>query len=81
MIPGVEPILLDLEKLLLLSDSMENLNFYRIIEISEPEKKSKKKSDFFLRSQVATYTVFHEESESEVEKCKFLRPEAENRKN
>ena len=28
----------------------------------------------FLRSQVAIYTVFHEESESEVEKCKILEP-------
>ena len=25
----------------------------------------------FLRSQVATYTVVHEKSESEVEKCNF----------
>ena len=28
----------------------------------------------FLRSQVAIYTVFHEESESEVEKCQILEP-------
>ena len=28
----------------------------------------------FLRSQVAIYTVFHEESESEVEKCQILKP-------
>ena len=28
----------------------------------------------FLRFQVAIYTVFHEESESEVEKCKILEP-------
>ena len=28
----------------------------------------------FLRFQVAIYTVFHEESESEVEKCQFLEP-------
>ena len=28
----------------------------------------------FLRSQVAIYTVFHEESESENEKCKSLEP-------
>ena len=41
MIPGSEPILLDLEKLFLLSDSMENLNFYRKFEISEPEKNRK----------------------------------------
>ena len=40
MIPGSEPILLDLEKLFLLSDSLENLNFYGKIEISEIEKKS-----------------------------------------
>ena len=39
-IPGSEPIHLDLEKLFLLSDSMENLNLYGKIEISEPEKKS-----------------------------------------
>ena len=36
-IPGSEPILLDLEKLFLLSDSMENRQFYGKIEISEPE--------------------------------------------
>ena len=35
----------------------------------------------FLSFQVAIYTVFHEESESEVEKCHFLRPEAKNTKN
>ena len=28
----------------------------------------------FWRSQVAIYTVFHEESESEVEKCQILEP-------
>ena len=38
MAPGSEPILLDLEKLFLLSDSMENLNLYGKFEISEPEK-------------------------------------------
>ena len=41
-IPGSEPIHLDLEKLFLLSDSMENLSFYRKNEISEPEKKIEK---------------------------------------
>ena len=41
-IPGSEPIHLDLEKLFLLSDSMENLKFNGKFEISEPEKKSKK---------------------------------------
>ena len=35
----------------------------------------------FLRSQVAIYTVFHEESESEVEKCQILEPGGKNRKN
>ena len=40
-IPGSEPILLDLEKLFLLSDSMENLKFYQKLEISEPEKNKK----------------------------------------
>ena len=33
-VPGSEPIQLDLEKPLLLSDSLENLNFHRKIEIS-----------------------------------------------
>ena len=41
-IPGSEPVHLDLEKLFLLSDSMENLKFTGKIEISEPEKNSKK---------------------------------------
>ena len=38
-IPGPEPIHLDLEKLFLLSDSMENLKSNGKIEISEPEQK------------------------------------------
>ena len=38
LLPGSEPIHLDLEKLFLLSDSMENLKFNGKIEISEPEK-------------------------------------------
>ena len=42
MAPGSEPILLDLEKLFLLSDSMENLKFYGKNEISEPAKKTEK---------------------------------------
>ena len=33
-----------------------------------------------LRSQVAICTVFDEESESEVEKCKILEPGGKNRK-
>ena len=37
-IPGSEPIHLDLEKLFLLSDSMENLKFYGKNENSEPER-------------------------------------------
>ena len=37
-IPGSEPIHLDLEKLFLLSDSMENLKFDGQIQISEPGK-------------------------------------------
>ena len=43
-IPASEPIHLDLEKLLLLSDSMENLKINRKNEISEPEKEDSKKS-------------------------------------
>ena len=31
-------------------------------------------SPYSLRSQVAMYTVFHEKSESEVEKCNLLEP-------
>ena len=42
MNPGLEAVLLDLEKLFLLSDSMENLKFSGNIEISEPEKKLEK---------------------------------------
>ena len=38
---GSEPTHLDLEKPFLLSDSVENLNFYGKIEISEPEKNRK----------------------------------------
>ena len=44
-----------------------------------PHAYDKKSSNFaqgldFLRFQVAIYTVFHEESESEVEKCEILEP-------
>ena len=46
-IPGSEPIHLDLEKVLLLSDSMGNLKFNGKNKMSEPDKNSKK-SDFFL---------------------------------
>ena len=49
-IPGSEPIHLDLEKLFLLSDSMENLNFDRKFEISEPEKKIEKIQKFPIRT-------------------------------
>ena len=42
MAPGSEPILLDLEKLFLLSDSMENLKLNGKIEIAEPERKLEK---------------------------------------
>ena len=35
MVPGSESILLDLEKLFLLSDSLENLDFLLKFEISE----------------------------------------------
>ena len=41
-IPGSEPIHLDLEKLFLISDSMENLKFNSSFEISEPAKKYRK---------------------------------------
>ena len=34
---GSEPTHLDLEKLFLLSDSLENLNLYGNVEISEPQ--------------------------------------------
>ena len=37
-IPGSESTHLDLEKLFLLSDSLENLNYYGKNKISEPEK-------------------------------------------
>ena len=43
-IPGSEPIHLDLEKLFLLSDSMENLKSCGNVEISEPDKRYKKTS-------------------------------------
>ena len=46
-IPGSEPIHLDLEKLFLLSDSMENLKFDREFEISEPEKNANKSKKHF----------------------------------
>ena len=36
-IPGSEPIHLDLEKLFLLSDSMESFNSNRKVEISDPK--------------------------------------------
>ena len=42
MIPESEPILLDLEKLFLLSDSVENMKLYGKFEVSEPDKDSKK---------------------------------------
>ena len=38
MIPGSEPILLDLEKLFLLSDSVENLKCNGQLKVSEPEQ-------------------------------------------
>ena len=47
MIPGSKPILLDLEKLFLLSDSMGNLDLYGKIEISEPAKIWKKWISWF----------------------------------
>ena len=37
-IPGSEPILLDLEKLLLLSDSIENIFVVETIEFQNPQK-------------------------------------------
>ena len=36
MIPGSEPILLDMEKLFLLSDSLENQNFHTNIQNFRP---------------------------------------------
>ena len=35
----------------------------------------------FLRSQVATHTVIHEESESEVETCQILEPGGKTKEN
>ena len=69
-IPGSEPVLLDLEKLFLLSDSMENLKLYRNNEISEPDKKSINKKIIktlilrtYIPEKLAIYAVVHEESE------------------
>ena len=53
-IPGSESTHLDLEKLFLLSDSMENLIFYGKIEISESENKMKKMFLGFLLTKPRT---------------------------
>ena len=49
-IPGSESTHLDLEKLFLLSDSMENVKFNGKVEISEPEKISKKSEKKNIRT-------------------------------
>ena len=49
-VPGSEPVHLDLEKLFLLSDSMENLQFRSKNKNSEPENKSKKYKQILIRT-------------------------------
>ena len=58
-LPGSEPILLDLEKLFLLSDSVENLKLYLKNEISGPAKKKKIPLGPFwgtIRNELPVYT-------------------------
>ena len=73
---------LDLEKLFLLSDSMENLNFYGKIELSEPEKKTCRFSTWIPdlgAFQPVLGRKFHVESEFEVRNKRFKRPEGKNK--
>ena len=68
MAPGSEPILLDLEKLFLLSDSMENLNLYQIFE----------KSTFFMKTKGNWLNPGHEPILLDLEKLFLLSVSLEN---
>ena len=60
---------------------MENLKFNGKIEISEPEKKSKKSEKFLLTQNLSPIWFWHAEAESAVKNLQILHPDLEMKEN